>query len=250
MRGTGGVLERGQRAQGFCVCVCVSVCVYTCMRVCMNTADLCVHILFVCVYERALMCVSLCTHEHAWGRGCLCVPLCVPLCVRCVWGCHPAPHPFAPSSMSPAPTLGHPELPQPEGPPEPPLLLAGPERPHWVGIAAPRPSRAAAALAPACRFSWENASQCPQGAPSGAGGVPVEDAHSAPGLSMAQLPLPPIPALQRLPPSLRVTLGIFPGQANVGWAGRAAGPGPQICCAHGWDTSGASDVLSWELPCP
>lgn len=78
MGGTGGVLGRGQRAQGLCVCVCVSVCVYTCVRVCMNTADLCVHILFVCVYERALMCVSLCTHEHAWGRGCLCVPLCVP----------------------------------------------------------------------------------------------------------------------------------------------------------------------------
>lgn len=109
------------------------------------------------------------------------------------------------------------------------------------------------------QISWENGSQRPQGAPTGAGGVPVEN-----GLSVPQLPSQPLgcawpssPFPQSHPAASPTGPGshpgshsVFPGRAKLGWAGRAAGPGPRICCAHGWVTPGASEMLAWELPCP
>lgn len=126
--------------------------------------------------------------------------VCAPMCALCDCVCLGVPsclHPCVPSSVSP--TLGQPELPWPECPPSPPVLLSGPERQHWESIAAPKhPELLQLLLRPADFLGkWIAA---PSGSsyrcwwcPCGERPLCPSAALSAPGLCMAQLPLPPVP---------------------------------------------------------
>lgn len=193
------------------------------------------------------------------------VSVCAPVCAQCECVCFvclgvlSCLHPSVPCSISLAPILDQPKLPQPEGPPSPPVLVAGPDRLHWEGIAAPKPFQMLQLLLWPADFPGKMDPSTPTELLL----VLVVSQWRMATLSLSCLlspctvhgPAPPSPnpspaASPTEPGSHPGNHSIFPGRAKVGWAGRAAGPGPRICCAHGLVMPGASEMLAWELPCP